>query len=53
MAAYFDKHRSDYHWKNPHYKGIVIHSATKRIGKQVRKLLKSLPEEEWQDAIPG
>ena len=51
MAAYFDKHRSDYHWKNPHYKGIVIHSATKRIGKQVRKLLKSLPEEEWQDAI--
>ena len=29
----------------------MIHSATKRIGKQVRKLLKSLPEEEWQDAI--
>lgn len=51
MAAYFDRHRSDYHWKSPRYRGIVLHTATKRIGKQVRKLLKSLPEEEWLDAI--
>lgn len=51
LAAYFAKHRSDYHWESPRYKGIVLHSPTKRIGKQVRKLLKALPEEEWQDAI--
>lgn len=51
MAAYFETHRSDYHWEQPRYKGIVIHAATKRKGKQARKLLKSLPEAEWQDAI--
>ncbi|WP_291529947.1 peptidylprolyl isomerase [Bacteroides sp. UBA939] len=51
LDAYFKKHRSDYHWEIPRYKGIVLHTATKRIGKQVRKFLKSLPEEEWQGAI--
>ena len=51
LAAYFAEHRSDYHWKTPRYKGIVLHTTTKRIGKQVRKFLKSLPEEEWQNAI--
>lgn len=51
MAAYFEKHRSDYHWKTPRYRGIVLHTTTKRLGKQARKFLKSLPEEEWQDAI--
>ena len=51
LAAYFVEHCSDYHWKTPRYKGIVLHTTTKRIGKQVRKFLKSLPEEEWQNAI--
>lgn len=51
LAAYFKKHRSDYRWKTPRYKGIVLHTTTKQVGKQVRKLLKELPENEWQDAI--
>ena len=51
LAAYFAEHRSDYHWKKPRYRGIVLHTTTKRIGKQVRKFLKSLPEEEWMNAI--
>ena len=51
LRAYFEKHRSDYHWTEQRYKGIVLHCVNKRIGKQVRKLLKSLPEKEWKDAI--
>ena len=50
-AAYFAEHRSDYFWETPRYKGIVLHATTKQIGKQAHKLLKSLPEEEWQNAI--
>ena len=51
LAAYFSGHHSDYHWETPHYKGIVLHTTTRRTGRQVRKFLKSLPEEEWQNAI--
>ncbi len=51
MQDYFDKHRADYNWKQPHYKGIVLHCKTKRVAKQVRKFLKQLPEEERLDAI--
>ncbi len=51
LQAYFEKHRSDYHWAEQRYKGIVLHCVNKRIGKQARKFLKSLPEEEWKDAI--
>ena len=51
LQAYFEKHRSDYQWKAPRYKGIVLHGVSKRIAKQARKFLKSLPEAEWKDAI--
>lgn len=51
LAAYFARHRSDYYWKTPRYKGVVLHAVTKRTGKQARKFLKSLPEDEWQNAI--
>ena len=51
LQAYFEKHRSDYQWKEPRYKGIVLHGVSKRIAKQARKFLKSLPEAEWKDAI--
>lgn len=51
LKSYFEAHRSDYNWKEPHYKGIVLHCTTKRVAKQVRKFLKQIPEEEWMDAI--
>ena len=51
MKPYFDKHRSDYEWEQPRYKGIVVHGVTKRAVKRARKFLKSLPEGEWEDAI--
>lgn len=51
LEAYFAEHQQDYRWETPRYKGIVLHATTKRLGKQVRKFLKSLPPDEWQDAI--
>lgn len=51
LKAYFEAHRSDYHWEKPRYRGIVLHCVTKRVAKQVRKFLKQLPEDEWMDAI--
>ena len=51
LKAYFEAHRSDFHWDEPRYKGIVLHCTTKRVAKQVRKFLKQIPEEEWMDAI--
>lgn len=51
MQTYFEGHRSDYQWELQRYKGIVMHGVSKRIVKQARKFLKSLPEAEWQDAI--
>lgn len=51
LQAYFQAHASDYHWETPRYRGIVLHCASKRVGKRVRKLLKEIPEEEWDDGI--
>lgn len=51
LAAYFESHRSEFHWQEPRYKGIVLHCRTKRLAKQARKFLKRIPEEEWLDAI--
>ncbi len=51
LKNYFEAHRSDYMWKNPRYKGVVLHCVNKQVGKRVRKFLKRIPEDEWQDAL--
>ena len=51
LQAYFQAHASDYHWETPRYRGIVLHCASKRVGKRVRKLLKEIPAEEWSNGI--
>ena len=51
LAAYYDAHRTAYYWEKPRYQGAVLHCTTKKVAKQVRKFLKRLPQEEWQEAI--
>ena len=51
IEAYFERHRKDYCWPETRYEGIVLHCVSKRVGKKVKKFLKKLPAEEWQDAI--
>ncbi|MCD8310277.1 MAG: peptidyl-prolyl cis-trans isomerase [Prevotellaceae bacterium] len=51
LQAFFTKYRNAYAWGVEHYRGAVIHASTKRLLKQARKLLKSLPEAEWENAV--
>ena len=51
ISEYFKVHRSNYDWDIPCYRGIVLNCATKKIRKKARKVIKSLPESEWQNAL--
>lgn len=51
LEDYFKKHRADYNWESPRYRGAVLHGTQKKMLKSVRKFLKKLHEEEWKDAI--
>ncbi len=51
LKAYFEAHQQHYYWDKPRYRGIVLHCENRRTARRIRKLLKSLPENEWMDAI--
>lgn len=51
LNRYFQEHQKQYVWKEKRFKGIVLQSADKKLLKSVRKWLKKLPYEEWQDAL--
>lgn len=51
LRRYFQEHQKQYVWKEKRFKGIVLQSADKKLLKSVRKWLKKLPYEEWQDAL--
>lgn len=51
LATYFKFHSSDYRWEHPRYKGAVLHCADKKTAKQAKKLLKKVPENEWEAVL--
>ena len=51
QEAYFVSHKSNYKWKEPRYKGIVVHCTDKKTAKQIKKFIKKLPEKVWADTI--
>ena len=51
QTAYFTSHKSDYNYKEPRYKGIVVHCSDKKMAKQIKKLIKKLPDTMWTDTI--
>ena len=51
LQKYFKKHKSDYSWDAPRYKGAVLHCANKDVAKQLKKKLKKMPEEQWKSYI--
>ena len=50
MKDYFDKHRADYGWGIPHYRGAVIHCQSKKEAQRIKKYLKKFPEQLWREA---
>ncbi len=51
LANYFNSHASDYHWAEPRFKGVVLHSSEKKTLKLAKKLVKKFPEEEWAQVL--
>ena len=51
LKAWFDVHKKDYAWTEPHYKGIAYHVKTKADVKAVKKCVKRLPFDQWAEAL--
>lgn len=51
LETYFKKHKSDYKWDSPRYRGIVYHCREKDQVKSVRKLLKKVEPSLWADTL--
>ena len=50
LDNYFKKHKADYGWGTPHYRGAVIHCQNKKEAQRIKKYLKKFPEPLWQEA---
>lgn len=51
LAAYFEANRSKYDWKEPRFKGAVLHTRDKATQKELKKLLKKTDFSQWGEAI--
>ena len=51
LRAWFEAHKKDYAWNEPHYKGIAYHVKDKADVKAVKKCVKNLPFDQWADAL--
>lgn len=51
QEAYFKAHQKDYAWDEPRFCGIVMHSKDAKIFKEVKKVLKGVPEENWAKTL--
>lgn len=48
LENYFKKHKANYQWELPHFRGAVIHCKDKKAASKIKKYLKKLPEESWK-----
>ena len=51
LRAWFDAHKKDYAWQEPHYKGIAYHVKTKADVKAVKRSIKNVPFEQWAEVL--
>ena len=51
LRAWFDAHKKDYAWQEPHYKGIAYHVKTKADVKAVKRSIKKVPSEQWAEVL--
>ncbi len=52
IAKYFKKHKRDYKWDEPRYKGFVIACKDKDTEKEVKKLIKDYPVDSLLTVLP-
>ncbi len=51
LAAYFQKHKKDYKWESPRFKGIAYHVKDKKDVKAVKKCIKNIPFDQWAEKL--
>ena len=51
LEKYFKKHKKDYAYDEPVYRGIIVNCTTDDILEQVKKSVKGKPEAEWVQTI--
>ncbi len=51
VANFFEHNRKNYYWPETRFEGVVLHCVSRRVGKKIKKFLKKLPVNEWEDAI--
>ena len=51
LEAYFKKHRRDYRWDEPHFKGIVVHCVSDSLEQPVKRLLKDKDYAAWMTEL--
>lgn len=51
ISTYFNLHSSNYRWKTPRFEGILLHCASKKTAKEVKRLLKRNSVEKWEGLI--
>ena len=51
LEAYFKKHRRDYRWDEPHFKGIVVHCVRDSLEQPVKRLLKDKDYAAWMTEL--
>ena len=42
LEAFFQAHKADYPWEQPHYKGFVISCSDPKVAKEAKKMIKKL-----------
>jgi len=51
LARFFKKHRKDYKWNVPHYKGALIMCKNNDTYKRVKRVIKKIPFQKWDDVV--
>lgn len=51
LDAYFKKHKKDYKWDSPRFKGMAYHVKDAADVKAVRDCVKSLPFDQWNEKL--
>ena len=51
LENYYKKHKKDYRYDEPVYRGLIVHCVSEDVLKKVKKLIKKHPQQEWVQAI--
>jgi peptidyl-prolyl cis-trans isomerase SurA len=51
LEKYFKKHKKDYKWEQPRFKGIAYHTREASDIKAVKNALKGLPFDQWTEKL--